>query len=86
MKVMRIGSSLINLEGFNAIEARHCDDGVILRVEHDHSINEYLVPGEIDPELVSAVVMDCLNHYANFDLPLKLKARSAMISYEEEDE
>ena len=86
MKVMRIGSSLINLDDFVTIEGRQCDDGVILRIEHAHSINEYFVPDEIDPELVTAVLMNCLSQYANFDLLRKLKARRAMISYKEDDE
>lgn len=86
MKVMRIGSSLINLADFVSIDAHQCPDGVVLSIEHAHSVKEYLVPGEIDPELVTAVLMNCLNQYANFDLPRKLKARRAMISYKEDDE
>lgn len=84
MKVMRIGSSLINLDGFTSIEGRHCDEGVIITVEHEHSIKEYLVPNEIDPELVACVILDGINNYSNFDLMYKLKARRAMIDYEED--
>lgn len=84
MKVMRIGSSLINLEGFTSIEGRTCDDGVIITVEHEHSVKEYLVPNEIDPELVACVILDGINNYANFDLLYKLKARRAMIDYDED--
>lgn len=79
MKVMRIGSSLVNLDNFVSIDGYACDDGVILRIEHNHSVKEYLVPKEIDPELVVCVVLDCLNQFANFDLLYKLKARRAMI-------
>lgn len=85
MKVMRIGSSLINLTNFVSIDGHVCDDGVVLTIEHDHSVKEYLVPNEIDPELVVCVVLDCLNQYANFDLLYKLKARRAMIEYDDED-
>lgn len=84
MKIMRIGSSLINLDRFISIEGRSCEDGVIITVEHDHCVKKYLVPNEIDPELVVAVIMDCLSQYANFDLLLKLKARRAMIDYDED--
>lgn len=84
MKIMRIGSSLINLDKFVSIEGRTCEDGVIITVEYDHCIKKYLVPNEIDPELVVAVIMDCLSQYANFDLLLKLKARRTMIDYDED--
>lgn len=86
MKIMRIGSSLINLTNFISIDGYTCSDGVILRIEHDRSVKEYLVPNEIDPELVVCVVLDCLNQFANFDLLYKLKARRAMINYEEDDD
>ena len=86
MKVMRIGSSLINLTNFVSIDGHACNDGVILPIEHDHSVKEYLVPNEIDPELVVCVVLDCLNQYANFDLLYKLKARRAMIEYDEDND
>lgn len=86
MKVMRIGSSLINLDNFVSIDGHTCNDGVILRIEHDHSIKEYLIPNEIDPELVVCVVLDCLSQYANFDLLYKLKVRRAMINYDEDDD
>ena len=86
MKVMRIGSSLVNLDNFVSIDGHTCNDGVILRIEHDHSIKEYLVPNEIDPELVVCVVLDCLSQHANFDLLYKLKARRAMINYDEDDD
>lgn len=86
MKVMRIGSSLINLTNFVSIDGHACNDGVILTIEHDHSVKEYLVPNEIDPELVVCVVLDCLNQYANFDLLYKLKARRAMIEYDEDND
>lgn len=85
MKVMRIGSSLINLTNFVSIDGHTCEDGVILTIEHDHGVKEYLVPNEIDPELVVCVVLDCLNQFANFDLLYKLKARRAMIDYDDED-
>lgn len=85
MKVMCIGSSLINLTNFVSIDGRVCDDGVILTIEHDHSVKEYLVPNEIDPELVVSVVLDCLSQYANFDLLYKLKARRAIIEYGDKD-
>ena len=83
MKVMRIGSSLINLTNFVSIESRTCGDGVILTIEYDHSVKEYLVPNEIDPELVIYVILDCLNQSTNFDLLYKLKARRAMIDYDD---
>lgn len=67
MKVMRIGSSLINLENFVCIEGRQAPDGVILIVEYDHSIKEYLVPNEINPELVVSVIMNYMDH-SFFDL------------------
>ena len=85
MKVMRIGSSLINLTNFVSIDGHTCNDGVVLTIEHDYSVKKYLVPNEIDPELVVCVVLDCLNQYANFDLLYKLKARRAMIEYDDED-
>lgn len=74
MRVMCIGSSLINLENFISIEGRHTNDGVILTVEHDHSVKEYLVPDEIDPELVVAVIMNYMDH-SYFDLPYVLESR-----------
>jgi hypothetical protein len=83
MKVMRIGSSLINLTNFVSIDGHSCNDGVVLTIKHGHSVKEYLVPNEIDPELVVCVVLDCLNQYANFDLLYKLKARRAMIEYDD---
>ena len=85
MKIMRIGSSLINLDNFISIEGRTCEDGVIITVEHEHSVKEYLIPNEIDPELVTCVILDGINNYANFDLLFKLKARRAMIDYDDED-
>ena len=85
MKVMRIGSSLINLDDFISIEGRTCEDGVIITVEHERSVKEYLVPNEIDPELVACVILDGINNYTYFDLLFKLKARRAMIDYDDED-
>lgn len=85
MKVMRIGSSLINLTNFVSIGGRTCDNGVILTIKHDHSVKEYFVPNEIDPELVACVVFDCLSRFANFDLLYELKTRRAMIDYKEDD-
>lgn len=86
MKVMRIGSSLINLEGFTSIEGRTCGEGVIITVEHANSIKEYLVPHEIDPELVTFVILESVNNCSNFDLLHKLKTRRAMIGYEEDND
>lgn len=74
MRVMSIGSSLINLENFICIEGRHAPDGVILTVEHERSIKEYLVPDEIDPELVVSVIMNYMDH-SFFDLPYVLEKR-----------
>lgn len=79
MKIMRIGSSLINLDRFVSIEGRSCNDGVVITVEHDHSVKEYLIPNETNPELVIAVIKDCINQYDTFNLPLKLKAERGMI-------
>lgn len=83
MKIMRIGSSLINLTNFVSIDGHTCDDGVILTIEYDHSIKEYLIPNEIDPELVICVILDCLNRFTNFDLLYKVKARRAMTNYDD---
>lgn len=80
MKVMCIGSSLINLENFVSIEGRHAEDGVIITVEHEHAIKEYLVPDEIDPELVISVIMNSMyNHASFFDLPYILETRRQSI-------
>lgn len=86
MKVMRIGSSLINLTNFVSIDGHSCNDGVILTITHDHSINQYLVPNKIDPELVICIILDCLNQYAYFDLLYKLKTGGVMIEYDEDDD
>lgn len=67
MKIMCIGSSLINLENFICIEGQQALDGVILTVEYEHSIKEYLVPSEIDPELVVSVIMNYMDR-SFFDL------------------
>lgn len=78
MRVMCIGSSLINLENFISIEGRHANDGVILTVEHEHSVKEYFVPDEIDPELVVAVIMNYMDR-SYFDLPYVLEKRRESI-------
>lgn len=78
MRVMSIGSSLINLENFISIEGRQASDGVILTVEHEHSVKEYLVPNEIDPELVVSVIMNYMDH-SFFDLPYVLESRRESI-------
>lgn len=83
MKVMRIGSSLINLTNFVSIDSHTCGDGVILTIEYDHNVKEYLVPIEMDPESVICVILDCLNKFPSFDLLYKLKARKAMIDYDD---
>ena len=83
MKVMCIGSSLINLTNFVSIDGRTCNDGVILTIEYDHNVKEYLVPSKIDPESVICVILDCLNKFTSFDLLYTLKARRAMIDYDD---
>lgn len=72
MKVMSIGSSLINLENFVCIEGRQAPDSVILTVEHGHSIKEYLVPNEVDPELVVSVIVNYMDR-SFFDLTYALE-------------
>lgn len=84
MKLMLIGSCVINMTNFVSVEARQEDDGVILRIEHEHSINEYMVPNEIDPELVASIVMEWVTTCSRFDLVEILKARRAMIDYDED--
>lgn len=85
MKLMQIGSSLVNMTDFISVEARSADDGVVLRIEHANSVNEYLVPYEIDPELVASVVMECVATCAKFDLIFMLRCRRVVISYDDED-
>lgn len=81
MKVMSIGSSLINLENFISIEGRQVPDGVILTVEHEHSVKKYLVPDEIDPELVISVIMNHID-LSFFDLTYALELQRENIGNE----
>ncbi len=85
MKVMRIGSSLINLENFTSIESHTCNEGIIITVKHANSVKEYLVPHKIDPELVIFVILESINNCSDFDLLYKLK-KKAMIGYEEDND
>lgn len=74
MKTMRIGSSIINLDSFISIESRDCEDGVIVTIEHENSIKEYLAPDFHDPEFVAAAIHIGIRESESFDLIPKLHA------------
>ncbi len=84
MKLMQIGSSLINMTEFISVEGRTADDGVVVTIEHKDSIREYLVPDEIDPELVISVMMNCINDCARFDLVFMLRLRRGYYADDED--
>lgn len=84
MKLMQIGSSLINMTEFISVEGRTVDDGVVVTIEHRDSIKEYLVPDQVDPELVIDVMMKCINDCARFDLIFMLRLRSGYYADDED--
>lgn len=84
MKLMQIGSSLVNMTDFISVESRAVDEGVVVTIEHKDSIKEYLVPDQVDPELVIDVMMKCINDCARFDLMFMLRLRSGYYADDED--
>jgi hypothetical protein len=80
MKIMQIGSSLINMTNFNSLEAITCGKGVVLMIEYPHSEREYFIPNETDPELVVHTILTTLKTSDGFDLIYRLNNKEGLWS------
>jgi hypothetical protein len=78
MKIMQIGSSLINMANFTSLEARSCDNGVVLTIEYSHIEREYFIPNETDPELVVYTILTTLKTSDGFDLIYRLNNKEGL--------